>query len=258
MLGKIRLLGTGSSAGVPQIGCSCAVCSSDSPFNKRLRCAALVEIEGKTLLIDAGPDCREQCLRYGVRHLDGLLITHAHYDHIGGLEELREFNRLQKKALPCLLSQESWEQIRDRLPHLMRPVPPGHNAVAIFQFHHLETQIGMVQFAGVRFLVVTYRQGGMSVNGYRFGDLAYISDIRDYTPQVVEQLKGTKILIVSALQHEPHFVHFSIGEALAFADEIGASQVYFTHLAHLLDYEATNASLPPHAGLAYDGLEVYF
>ena len=256
--GSLVFLGTGGSMGIPVIGCQCSVCCSDSPFNKRLRPSALLKIRNKALLIDAGPDLRVQALRLGMRHLDGLILTHAHNDHIAGLDELRCFYMYEKRPLPLLVSPETLDDIAQRFPYLFRGDPRTKGLVTQFSVQELEEDRGFTHFAGVRLQYVSYEQCGMKVNGFRIGDLAYISDIRKFPESIFEDLSGVKQLVVTALRHEATPMHFSIDEAVAFADRVGAEQTWLSHIAHELDHEATNNDLPPHICLAYDGMEIPF
>jgi len=255
---RFIFLGTGASAGVPVIGCSCTVCQSSSPYNKRLRTSGLLEVEGKKLLIDAGPDFRAQALKYRIDHLDGVLLTHTHYDHIGGLDELRVFYFKKKKALPCLLSQESLEELEVRYPYFMRPVGEGSPVAAQLEFYPVSQKWGHVEFGGLLWRYVSYFQAGMKVLGYRLGSFAYISDIRDYSPELFLQLQGVETLVVSALRHTASSMHFSLEEGITFAKKVGASRTFFTHIAHDLDHESTNKILPKEVQLSYDGLEMEF
>lgn len=239
--------------GVPAIACHCPVCTSPSPFNKRLRPSGLLKIGSKRFLIDAGPDFREQALRYGIDHLDGILITHTHFDHIAGFDDLRVFYFLHKKSAHCLLSSDSFEEIKIRFHYLF-----DDSKCRWAKFDVLKEDFGTVAFEGVTFDIVSYFQAGMKVTGFRVDRLAYISDIRKYDEKVIEALQGVEILILSALRLVPTEVHFSLDEAVAFARRVGAKKTFFTHIAHELDYEETNRLLPEDIRLSHDGLEIKF
>lgn len=258
MKGHLLFLGTGGSLGVPVIGCNCPVCTSDLPFNKRLRSSALIRFGNKSYLIDAGPDLRMQALKYKIDHLDGMFLTHSHYDHIAGLDDLRIFYYLQKERIPCLLSAETFDEIQVRYHYLLKHFEDGVRVGIHLNMQLLEDDFGSTDFAGVHVNYLSYYQAGMKVNGFRFGNLAYISDIKQYSEQVITALKGIDILILSALRPETTEMHFSLSEGIAFAQKVEAKQTYFTHVAHDLDYEKTEAQLPKGFHLSYDGLEIEF
>lgn len=258
MKARFLFLGTGGSAGVPVIGCSCAVCLSGLVRNRRLRSSGLIQIQEKNYLIDVGPDFREQALKYGICHLEGVLLTHAHFDHIGGLDDLRPFYYLQGKSLPCVLSQETLEELKSRYPYMMNPTSLQTPSCTQLAFRTLPGDFGKIQWEALPLEYLSFFQANMKVTGFRLGDFAYVSDIREFSGTVFSALEGVSTLVLSALRHTSSEVHFSIDEAIAFARKIGAKQTYFTHIAHDLDYETTNAALPPDIRLSYDGLEISF
>jgi phosphoribosyl 1,2-cyclic phosphate phosphodiesterase len=255
MKASFRFLGTGGSGGVPLIGCKCAVCRSSSSFNKRLRSAGLFTIEDKHYLIDVGPDFREQALRYQIDRLNGVMITHAHSDHIVGIDDLRAYYFLEHKKVPCLVSQETFDEIKKRFPYLLES-QSGGSISAQLDFRILDHDFGERVFEGLRVRYLSYFQVGMKVTGFRVGDFAYVSDIRTFTDEVFESLKGVEILVLSALRHEPTAMHFSIEEAIAFSRQAGAKTTYFTHIAHDLDHETAQKILPKGFYLSYDGLQI--
>lgn len=256
--GRFLFLGTGASSGVPVIGCSCRVCRSSSLYNKRLRPSALVSVLGREFLIDAGPDFRYQALYYGIKKLDGVLFTHTHYDHTGGLDELRVFYFLQRRPVPCLLSQESYADIESRFSYMFKDHMHGSNFTARLEWQQLPEKKGEVVFQGVPIGYVSYSQGGMSVNGFRFGSFAYISDIYEYPPSIFEDLRGVKTLVISALRYSESHVHFTVQQAVDFAHKVGAHETWLTHISHDLDHEETNQKLPKEVQMGYDGLELNF
>jgi len=256
MQAKFTFLGTGGSAGVPMIACECEVCKSLSPYNQRLRSAGLIQISNKNFIIDVGPDFRAQALKQPIKHLNGVLLTHSHADHIGGIDDLRAYYFLEKKKLPCVLSQETFEEVKMRFHYMLQPVASGKSLSAQLDFQILEGDFGDVELDGVRFSYFSYFQAGMKVTGYRIGNFAYVSDIREYSEKVVEALKGVDILVLSALRHVPSKMHFSIEEAIAFSHKVSAKKTYLTHIRHDLEYAATNALLPPDVRMSYDGLEL--
>lgn len=258
MRGTFIFLGTSGSAGVPVIGCACAVCQSTSPFNQRSRPSGLLKIGGKILLIDVGPDFRMQALKQGIHHLDGLLLTHTHYDHIAGIDDLRIFYLRSQKKLPCLLSVESFQDLEKRYYYLFQPIGKVPTLSAQLDIHLLPKEEGEAEFLGIQIGYMTYTQGGCKVNGFRIGNFAYISDIREYSASIFERLKGVKTLVLSALREEQSLLHFSLQEAVDFAQKVGAERTRITHISHGLDHESTNRKLPKSIQLGYDGLEVGF
>lgn len=244
--------------GVPVIGCPCEVCNSDSPYNKRLRTSALLKIEDKKFLIDAGPDLRQQALKFKINKIDGVIFTHAHQDHTGGIDELRVYYMLYKQSVPCLMSKETYEDIRARFGYMFEVQPLEIKLLPRLAIEFLEDNKGITEFQGIPVQYMSYEQIGMKVTGYRFGKFAYVTDIRKYDEKIFEDLKGVEILVLSALRYTPSHMHFTVDEAVEFAQKVGAKETWLTHLAHELDYEKTNSYLPPNIRLAYDGLDIQF
>jgi phosphoribosyl 1,2-cyclic phosphate phosphodiesterase len=256
MQGKFLFLGTGGSSGVPMIGCDCDVCCSPSSYNKRLRSSGLVQVKDKKFLIDVGPEFRIQALNYKIRDLTGVLLTHAHADHIAGIDDLRFHYFIHKTKLPCILSKETFEEIKLRYHYMLQPMTVGKSLSAQIDFQLLPSDFGEFELGGLLFKYLSYFQTAMKVTGFRLGSFAYVSDIRQYSETVVDVLQGVDVLVLSALRHVPTKMHFSIEEAIAFSHRIGAKLTYLTHIAHDLEYAATNALLPPDVRLSYDGLEI--
>lgn len=256
MKGKLLFLGTGGSVGVPIIGCPCEVCHSNDPANKRLRPSALLRIGQRQFLIDAGPDFRTQALRAGITKLDGLLLTHAHHDHTAGIDDLRPIYYRRQTPFPVLLSSATAQEIRRRYSYLFES--DDKDFISRLHLQLLDGQEGSTLFEDLPIQYVTYMQGGMWVNGYRIGNLAYLSDIRHFSPSIFENLKGVQYLIISALRYTPSPLHFSVDEAIDFANQLKAEKAWLTHVSHELEHQHTNAYLPPHMCLAYDGLELEF
>lgn len=256
MMGKFTFLGTGASTGVPMIGCRCSVCTAGV---ERLRPSALVEVGEKRFVIDVGPDFRQQALKYGIDRFDGALITHGHFDHIGGLEELRVFHFNEGiKRMPLLLNQETYDMLKERLGYVIEAQEDGSVLSARFAFHVVPKSVGSVTFEGVHIGYFSYQQLGISVLGFRLGDLAYVSDIKEYDESVIEAIAGVKTLVVDAFKGEPSRGHFSLTQAVGFAQKCGVERAYFTHLAHEVDAQKVRGTLPGNMVLAYDGLELEF
>ncbi len=256
MKGKLTFLGTGGSVGIPVIGCSCEVCHSNDPLNQRLRPSVLLHVGQRQFLIDAGPDFRMQALRHGITKLDGLLLTHAHHDHTAGIDDLRPIYYRRQTPLPVLLSSATAQELQTRFFYLFQS--NDETFISRFRLQVLPDQAGSVMFENLLIQYVTYTQGNMLVNGYRIGDLAYLSDIRHFSPSIFDALEGVRYLIISALRYTPSPLHFSVDEAIDFAKQLKADLVWLTHLSHDLEHHQTSAYLPAHIHLAYDGLEIDF
>lgn len=257
-MGSLLLLGTGASSGCPVICCSCPVCTSKDPKNRRSRASALVRIQDKTFLIDAGPDLRQQALTFDIPKIDGLIITHTHYDHIGGLEELRTYNFRQKKAIDCLLSMESLAAVQKLFYYLFEPRNGVMSFTSQFAFQPLSADRGEVLFCDVPIRYFSYRQSSMKVLGLRFGDLAYVTDIKDYPETIFDDLKGVSTLVLSALRFGKSDLQFSIDDAIDFASRVDAKLTYLIHMSHEIDYHHIASLLPENIKPAYDGLQLHF
>jgi phosphoribosyl 1,2-cyclic phosphate phosphodiesterase len=255
MKDRFLFLGTAASAGIPMIACRCNVCLSSSPYNSRLRSSGLLKIDGKVFLIDSGPDLRSQALKYKIDRLDGVLLTHTHFDHIAGIDELRVYYLSSRKKMPCLLSLDSLSDLRKRYDYLFHT---GDTVTlsAQLEFTTMDQDHGELDFLGVKFKYISYFQGGMRVNGFRFRNFAYVSDIRDYDPSIFTHLKGVQKLVLSAPRHEPSPLHLSLEEAVEFAKKVGAQETWLTHVSHEIDHEETNRKLPPSIQFGFDGLEM--
>lgn len=258
MTNRLLFLGTGSSLGTPLVGCRCDVCTSFSSFNQRTRPSAFLEIGGQRILIDAGPDLRSQMLRFGMTALDALILTHAHHDHTAGIDDLRAVWYKMERPLPFFLSQETCGELLQRFAYLFEPGPESALGKGFIRLRVFDQKQGEVEQDGISFGYTTYQQGRMSVNGLRFGRLAYVSDIHTFPFEIIKWLEGVDILILSALRMTPSLLHFSIDQALDFSRLVGAKKVWLTHVSHELDHEKTNAYLPPEVQLAYDGLSLEF
>jgi phosphoribosyl 1,2-cyclic phosphate phosphodiesterase len=253
---KLLFLGSGSSMGVPVIGCSCDACKSSALEDKRLRPSVLLMIDGKYFLIDIGPDYRQQALRYNIDRLDGLLLTHPHYDHIGGLDELRVYAFLEKRGIPCLLSSSTLEELKVRYYYLLLPCDKGSISVPKLKFQLLEGDSGKTVFEGLHVGYFSYIQMGMKVNGFRFDNLAYVTDIMEYDENVFDALVDIEVLIISARRHKNSVAHLNIEQAIEFAKRSGAKMTYFTHISHEIHHEKVMKGLKEGFALASDGMEI--
>ncbi len=256
MRGQFLFLGTGASMGTPVVTCKCSVCQSRDLHNHRLRPSGLLKVDGKKILFDAGPDFREQALRAGIDALDGVVLTHGHYDHIAGLDDLRVFYFLKHQTLPCLLSRATYNDLKLKYSYFFEGNSDDVMGGARFQFKVVDEESCDLLFCNFPWKIVSYVQNGMQVTGFRIGKFAYIMDLKEYNESIFDSLKGVEVLVMSGLRDRPSPAHLTLDEALAFSKKAGAKQTWFSHVSHELDHEEVNRRLPQAARLAYDGLEV--
>lgn len=250
---KITFLGTGTSQGVPVIGCECEVCRSLDYRDKRLRVSVLIEIDGISLVIDTGPDFRQQMLRERISKLDAVLLTHSHKDHIAGLDDVRAFNFLQERGMPIYGTTKTLEQVKKEFYYAFENEKyPG---TPILQLHAIDER--EFEFNGVRITPLPVLHLQMPVMGFRLRDFTYITDANVIPEETLAKLKGTKVLALNALQKEKHISHFNLDEAVVQAKKIGAKQTYFTHISHKMGlHQSVSKELPDTLALAHDGLTV--
>jgi phosphoribosyl 1,2-cyclic phosphate phosphodiesterase len=247
----VTLLGTGTSMGVPVLACDCEVCRSTDPHDQRLRTSALIQDASRSILIDCGPDFRTQGLRAGLDRLDGVLLTHAHSDHTAGLDDLRIFNFRTKRALPIHAQREVLDWLRVRFDYAFSPEPPKGGGVPSFDLREADAPFG---FLGLRIVPIPVLHGDLPIIGYRFGRFAYVTDASQIPEESFALLRGVDTLVLNALRPRPHPTHFSLPEAVAAAERIGAARTWFVHMTHDMLHAPTNAALPPHIQLGHDGL----
>jgi len=253
MDGTFLFLGTGASTGVPVVGCDCTVCRSNSSANKRLRSSGLIKCGDKVFLIDCGPDFREQALRYRIDRLDALFLTHTHYDHIAGIDDLRGLFFHKNAHLPFLLSEESFRELKKHYDYLF-DLKSSRSWGKHLQIHLLADR-GMTDICGLTLKYFSYVQCGMKVTGYRMGDFAYVTDICKDSDEIIDVLQGVQQLVISAISNTASNAHFSVDQAVAFAKKIQARQAWLTHIGHHINHDEVSAFLPPNIQLGYDGLE---
>lgn len=250
---KVTLLGTGTSTGVPQVGCGCKVCRSADPRDRRLRSAALLDTDdGRRLLFDCGPDFRAQMLSVDFRRLDAVFITHEHYDHVGGLDDLRPF--CVYGDVDVFAQDDCADDLQARLPYCFAEHPyPGVPRISLRRIRPGEpVHVGEAEVWPFRVM-----HGQLPILGYRVGRFAYVTDMTGIAPDALHCLEGLDCLVVNALRFEPHPTHQSLAEALALVERLSPRTAYFTHMSHGIGlHEETEKLLPPHVHLGYDGLTI--
>ncbi|TXK22567.1 MBL fold metallo-hydrolase [Pontibacter qinzhouensis] len=249
---KITFLGTGTSQGVPVIGCTCEVCCSVDYRDKRLRVSVHLQIEDKSIIIDTGPDFRQQVLRERIKTLDALLFTHEHKDHTAGLDDIRAYNFLQKKDMPVFGEQRVLNQLKQEFPYIFSGANyPGIPRVALHPITEAPFEVEGILVIPIR--VLHYK---LPVMGYRIGDFTYITDVNYIAPEEMDKIRGSKVVVLDALRHEPHISHYSLQEAVEVLTELQPEKAYLTHISHLLGrHRHVEEQLPDFISLAYDGLQ---
>ena len=248
---QITFLGTGTSTGIPQIGCTCPVCTSANPKDNRLRTSAVVSVNGKNILIDCGPDFRQQVLRAGIGRIDAVLITHIHYDHTGGIDDLRPFGG--KHTLPIYLEAPVAEGIRTRLPYCFGDhLYPGVPNIRLQEIGIEPFSIEDIEVTPIR--VMHYK---LPILGYRIGGLVYITDALTIPDEEYAKMKQVDVLVINALRKQPHLSHQTLAEALRVIERVQPREAYLVHMSHHMGLTAeVEKELPPHVHFAYDGLVV--
>lgn len=250
---KVTFLGTGTSQGVPVIACDCEVCSSNDPQDKRLRTSVLIEVNDQTILIDAGPDFRQQLLQARVKHLAGILITHSHRDHTAGLDDVRAFNFFEKKGMDLYASKSTFDSIKKQFDYIFEGEKyPGVPSVNIHEITKQPFSIGPTQIIPLE--VMHYK---MPVMCFRIEDFSYITDANHLPDEVKTKVEGSKVLVLNALRKEKHLSHFNLDEAVALFEELKPEQGYIIHMSHQMGlHKEINSTLPPNVRLAHDGLQL--
>ncbi len=251
---RVTFLGTGTSGGVPIINCSCSVCTSNNPKNKRLRCSIMVEMNGRNLLIDTSTDMREQFLRNPFPKIDAILYTHAHADHVFGLDEVRRYNYLLKKRIPAFGNSRTMERLQRVFDYAFQE--KGSEIVPGIPNLYAEIIDDVFEIDGIRITPVPLIHGKDFILGFRIGKFAYCTDVSLIPESSYPLLKDLDVLVLDALREKKHPSHFSLDEAVYEAQKIGAAQTYLTHMSHILDYDRHGELLPEHVSFAYDGLVI--
>lgn len=252
---KLTFLGTGTSSGVPMIGCSCPVCRSLDYRDQRLRVSVHLEAAGRSLVIDTGPDFRQQMLRARISQLDGILYTHEHKDHTAGLDDVRAFNFRQQQEMPIFAEPRVIEQLKREFAYVFAEHKyPGVPQVSLHPIADDQQPFDALGLAVQPLRALHYK---LPVLGFRIGDLAYLTDANRLPASTMAQLRGADTIVLNALRHEPHISHFTLSEAVAILQELKPRRAYLTHISHQLGrHHEVEATLPPWVRLAYDGLVV--
>ena len=263
MNATLTFLGTGTSMGVPTLGCRCAVCVSavapdGDPRNRRTRPSIRIDWDTHTALIDTGPDFHAQAIREDIRRVDAVFYTHGHADHILGMDDLRPLSFLLPGNLPLYADDETASALERIFSYTFQP-EKRHSTSARVRIHRLPPEPGSaVDLYGAAFQRIPLIHGRQRTTGYRFGSAAYLTDMSDIPPESLPLLQNLDILILDALRHEPHFSHSHLARSIDFVEKLQPRRAFFTHMGHDLDQAATEAILPPHIRLAYDGLQLHF
>lgn len=250
---KITVLGTGTSSGIPLLTCTCAVCSSIDTKDKRLRCSIFIEHKGKNILVDIGPDFRQQMLRENIQKIDAVLVTHAHHDHVAGLDEIRAYNFSMGRDIDVYANEIAEMELRKHFDYIFNdnkyPGIAGVNIIPIKKEKFIAE--------GIEVIPVEVLHHKLPVVAFRVGDFAYITDIKTISNEEFEKLKGVKVLILSVLRHQEHFSHFNLEDGLAFIEKLKPEKTYFIHLSHNFGkHKDIEKTLPENIYLAYDGLKI--
>jgi phosphoribosyl 1,2-cyclic phosphate phosphodiesterase len=254
MKASLTVLGSGTSMGVPTIGCSCAVCHSPDPRDRRTRPSIMVEYEGRCILIDTTPDFREQAIRENITHIDAIIYTHAHADHILGLDDVRPLSFRSPQKIP-LYAHEGTAQAVQSVFRYIFDANYKYGGIARVEMHRIN---GSLELFGATFEPVELRHGEATIYGFRFGSAAYLTDFSEIPPHSMDRLRGLDILFLDALRHRPHPTHSTVANSLRLVEELGPRRAFFTHISHDLPHEETNKTFPDHVRLAHDGLKLEF
>ena len=254
MKARLTVLGSGTSMGVPTIGCPCAVCHSSDPHDRRTRPSILLEYAGKVVLIDTTPDFREQAIREQINRIDAVLYTHSHADHILGIDDLRPLSYHRDGKIPLYARAEAADYIRNMFRYIF-DADYKFGGLARLELKSID---GPFHLFGAEFQPIPIIHGDTEIYGFRFGQAAYLTDFSEIPESSLPRLEGLNVLFLDGLRHKPHPTHSTVENSMRIADQVGAKRVFFTHICHDLPHEATNATLPPHVRLSYDGMKLEF
>jgi phosphoribosyl 1,2-cyclic phosphate phosphodiesterase len=249
---RVTFLGTGTSHGVPMIGCDCNTCRSSDPRDRRLRPSIYLDVPDRVrLLVDTSPDLRQQALTNGIKRVDAVLFTHAHADHILGLDELRRFNAVQGTSIPCYADAATWQTLRRTFSYVFDGMARQGGGIPLLDPREIT---GTFSVDRIEVVPVPLLHGRAPILGFRFGTFAYLTDCSAVPDDSWALVDGVDTLVIDALRHKPHPTHFTVAEAMRAAERVGARRTFFTHMCHDLPHAETCARLPAGVELAYDGL----
>lgn len=254
MKATLTVLGSGTSMGVPTIGCNCRVCTSDDPHDRRLRPSVLVEYDGHIVLIDTTPDFRQQAIRENITRIDAILYTHAHADHILGLDDVRPLSFRREGKIPLYAHDSAADSLESIFRYIFKS-DYKFGGIAKVEMNRFN---GSLELFGARFDPVRIVHGEAVIHGFRFGNAAYLTDFSEIPAESKEQLRGLDILFLDALRHRPHPTHSTVENSLGLVEELKPRRAFFTHISHDLPHRETNQNLPEHVRLAHDGLKLEF
>lgn len=251
---SLTFLGTGTSNGIPVIGCRCRACTSVDPRDQRTRCSAVLHIGERVILIDTAPELRLQALRVGLTRLDAILFTHAHADHVAGFDDLRQFNLLAQAPLPVFADPVTARELKTRFAYAFTDPLPFYGGKPELQLHEFS---GPFALFGITITPIPVQHGAWTVYGFRFGPLAYVTDAKTIPPGSRDLLRGIDVLVLNALRERPHPTHLSLAEALELVEELQPKRTYLTHVSHEVVHAEWSQRLPSGVSLAYDGLRIW-
>lgn len=249
---QLTILGSGTSMGVPTLGCHCAVCESQDPLDKRMRPSVLLSYGGRNVVIDTTPDFRSQAMRSGIDHLDAVIYTHGHADHILGLDDIRPFNLKQKGTIPVYASAETLQGLQRQFSYIFEDPAPGSTLPGV-ELHAID---GPFELFGARIIPIPAMHGALPVLGFRIGKAAYLTDFIRVPESSKELLRGLEDFVLDALRYVPHPTHSNVEQSLALVAEVQPRHAWFTHICHDLGHADANSRLPENVRLAYDGLQL--
>ncbi|MFD2787541.1 MBL fold metallo-hydrolase [Hymenobacter rubripertinctus] len=252
---QVTFLGTGTSQGVPVIGCACAVCRSVDYRDKRLRVSVHLQVRGKSIVIDSGPDFRQQALREQINHLDALVFTHEHKDHTGGLDDIRAYNFRQQQDMPLHAEPRVLAQLKQEYAYIF--AEHKYPGIPQVKLHPILNDQDVFQVEGVGFQPIRALHYKLPVLGFRVGNFTYLTDANHLGPEALEQMRGSEVIVLNALRHEKHISHFTLREAVDILEDLAPTRAYLTHISHQLGrHREVEAQLPDFIRLAYDGLRI--